>query len=71
MSLAHLPAIYQKPGVCKDFLRRFLSLFESFNTETEDAINALPSLFDPEAAPKEYLPWLAGWLGKAARSTGC
>lgn len=60
--LARLPAIYQKPGVCADFLLRFLSLFESFYSETESKIKSLPSLFDAAAAPTEYLPWLAGWL---------
>jgi phage tail-like protein len=60
--LSHLPAIYQKPGACKDFLPRFLSLFETFFSQTERAIHALPSLFDPWSAPREYLPWLAGWL---------
>jgi phage tail-like protein len=60
--LGSLPAIYQKPGVCRDFLLRLLSLFESFNSETEAAIARLPALFDPLAAPADYLPWLAGWL---------
>ncbi len=61
--MAYLPSIYQKPGACKDFLPRFLSLFETFFGETESAISALPSLFDPWSAPKSCLPWLAGWLG--------
>jgi phage tail-like protein len=60
--LSNLPALYQKPGVCHDFLLRLLSLFESFNSETEAAIGRLPALFDPLAAPADYLPWLAGWL---------
>lgn len=60
--LGYLPAIYQKPGACKDFLPRFLSLFETFFGQAESAIRALPLLFDPRAAPVEYLPWLAGWL---------
>jgi phage tail-like protein len=60
--LGYLPAIYQKPGTCKDFLPRLLSLFETFFSQTEAAIRALPSLLDPWSAPREYLPWLAGWL---------
>lgn len=60
--LSHLPAIYRKAGACKDFLLRFLSLFETFFSQTEAAIHALPSLFDPWSPPREYLPWLAGWL---------
>ena len=60
--LKYLPAIYRKPGACHDFLLRFLSLFESFNSETEARIAALPALFDARTTPVEYLPWLAGWL---------
>ena len=59
--LAALPAIYRKRG-CADFLRRFLSLVETFNEQNEYAISNLPALFDPCAAPAPYLPWLADWL---------
>jgi len=59
--LASLPAIYRKPQ-CREFLLRFLSLLETFNQETEDAIHNLPALFDPCAAAAVYLPWLADWL---------
>src|SRR5262249_51414206 len=45
-----------------DFLLRFLSLFESFFEEPENAIAQLPALFDPAAAPSAALGWLAGWL---------
>jgi phage tail-like protein len=47
---------------CGDFLKRFLALFESLFAETEEDINALARLFDPAAAPAQFLPWLAGWL---------
>ncbi len=60
--LADLPAIYRKPGVCSDFLLRLLSLFETFNLANEGAIRHLPALFDPHAAPQNYLSWLAEWL---------
>ena len=60
--LRHLPAIYSNDAVSRQFLVRFLSLFESFFSETESQIAGLPALFDPNAAPKEFLPWLAGWL---------
>ena len=63
---ADLPAIYRKPGECvkahRDFLLRMLSLFETFNLAEEDAIRNLPALFDPQAAPADYLNWLAEWL---------
>jgi phage tail-like protein len=60
--LEHLPAIYRNNLQCGDFLTRFLSLFESFYADLEAAIAKLPGLFDPRAAPQEFLPWLAGWL---------
>lgn len=71
----YLPAIYRNqtgcqkaicdPQSCGDFLVRLLSLFESLYTETECEISALPRLFDPKAAPRRFLAWLAGCLGLA------
>lgn len=61
--LQHLPAIYRNDSQCGDFLARFLSLFESFFGEVETKIDDLPAWFDPHVAPREFLPWLAGWLG--------
>lgn len=57
-----LPEIYRGDAPCGDFLRRFLSLFESLFGELESSIEDLSQLFDPVAAPKEFLAWLAGWL---------
>lgn len=59
----HLPAIYRDQADCGQFLLRLLSLFESFNQEVEDEIGAIPALFDPKAAPENFLVWLAGLLG--------
>jgi phage tail-like protein len=59
---SRLPAIYRGESPCGDFLLRFLSLFESFFAEVESSIDDLSQLFDTEAAPREYLPWLASWL---------
>lgn len=58
----YLPAIYRDYASCGDFLRRLLSLCESFYVELEDQIDALPAFFDPAAVPAEFLPWLADWL---------
>ena len=60
--IADLPAIYRKPDGCKDFLKRLLSLYQSFNHDLEGSIDSMPTLFDPKAAPAGYLSWLAGWL---------
>lgn len=59
----YLPAIYRNQATCGDFLVRLLSLCASFNEEVEDKIGALAALFDPKAAPKEFLAWLAGCVG--------
>ncbi|MDZ7268430.1 MAG: phage tail protein I [candidate division KSB1 bacterium] len=60
--LHHLPAIYQNDEAGRAFLSAALSLFESFFEEGERKIRELPALFDPYAAPRGFLPWLAGWL---------
>ncbi|ABA58327.1 Phage tail protein [Nitrosococcus oceani ATCC 19707] len=60
--LKHLPAIYINSVHSREFLVRFLPLFESFFNEVEGTIAHLPALFDPNAIPKEMLSWLAGWL---------
>jgi phage tail-like protein len=48
--LRYLPAIYA------------LALLETALDEQEAHLNALPRLFDPQAAPTGALPWLGGWL---------
>jgi phage tail-like protein len=61
--LDYLPAIFRDEPQCGDFLLRFLSLFESLYQDVEDEIRRMPALFDPKATPKEFLAWLADWLG--------
>ena len=60
--LKDLPAIYRNDSGCADFIRRFVSLFETFFAGVEAEIEDLSILFDPAVVPKQYLPWLAGWL---------
>jgi len=74
----YLPAIYRNEekqasaplgsaagsqAKCGQFLIRLLSLFESFFGGVEFEIDSLPALFDPHAAPRPFLAWLAGCLG--------
>lgn len=59
----YLPAIYRNDRTCGDFFLRLLSLCQSFFQGVEQEIAALPALFDPFAAPADFLPWLAGCLG--------
>ena len=60
--LRYLPAIYQEDEKSRDFLERFLSVFETKLFESEETISNLPIYFDPMAAPDDFLEWLASWL---------
>ena len=57
--LQYLPSAYQ----LDDFTGRFLLIFESVLGPIEQTIDTLASYFDPRLAPRELLPWLAGWVG--------
>jgi len=59
----YLPAIYRNDRTCGDFFLRLLSLCQSFFEGVEQEIAGLPALFNPFAAPADFLPWLAGCLG--------
>ena len=60
--LRYLPAVYQEESASKEFLERFLSVFESALHDSEETISRIPRYFDPMAAPDEFVPWLASWL---------
>jgi phage tail-like protein len=60
--LRYLPSLYQEDPASKEFLARFLSLFESVMYEREETISGIPTRFDPMATPEDFLPWLASWL---------
>lgn len=60
--LRYLPSIYQEDSAGKEFLERFLSMFESFLHDNEELISLIPSYFDPMAAPENFIPWLADWV---------
>ncbi len=60
--LRYLPAIYQENSESKEFLERFLSIFESSMYDSEETISSLPMYFDPMAAPEEFYLWLADWM---------
>jgi phage tail-like protein len=60
--LRYLPKIYREDPASRQFLVRWLTLFESgFGTEHE-LVEGLAALFDPSAADPRFLPWLASWL---------
>ncbi len=60
--LPHLPGVYREDATARQSVLRVLSLVEGLYDEAEDQIAALPQLFDPQTAPLDALPWLAGWL---------
>ncbi|GGN94529.1 hypothetical protein GCM10011579_094110 [Streptomyces albiflavescens] len=60
--LRHLPELYRQPAMEGDFLARWLTVFESAFDDMHRGIEALPTLFDPAAAPAAHLARLADWL---------
>ncbi|HEX7317676.1 MAG TPA: phage tail protein [Pyrinomonadaceae bacterium] len=62
--LRYLPAVYQEDEQSRDFLERFLSLFETFFSGTEKRISRLARYFDVDSslASGDFLRWLASWL---------
>ena len=63
--LRYLPAIYQDDPVSRDFLERFLSLYESIFSDLEIDISTVSQYFDPDTTPPGFLKWLASWVNIA------
>lgn len=57
----YLPEIYQT-GAHKDFLERFLSIFESLNLEIEEQVDLMARNFNPETASDDFLRWMLDWM---------
>lgn len=68
-SLQYLPAVYSEDAVSRDFLDRFLSIFDTLWGGISDKLCDIASYFDPAASPADaaagtdFLSWLASWLG--------
>lgn len=60
--LQYLPAVYQQDPESRDFLDRFLSLFQATFDEFDAKIDSMWKLFDPDSVPPKYFDWLAAWL---------
>jgi phage tail-like protein len=54
-----LPAVLQEDA----FLQRFLMAFDDALAPVFTTLDGLPSYFDPRLAPKDFLDWLADWVG--------
>lgn len=63
--LRYLPAIYQEDPASKEFLERFLSLFESQFYDLETEIGQIFKYLDPGTTPAGFLKWLGSWLNLA------
>ena len=63
--LRYLPAVFQEDKESSDFLERYLSLFETFLSDSERRIDRIAKWFDINAVSGEYLRWLASWLSVA------
>ncbi|MGE4560565.1 MAG: phage tail protein, partial [Desulfobulbus sp.] len=63
--LRRLPRIYSREEAAADFLRRYLSITEGALREIDLRAVCRNVLLDPEATPREALPWLAGFIGLA------
>jgi phage tail-like protein len=61
--LRYLPAVFQENETGKEFLERFLPLFETFFSNYEEAISSSTKYLDADATTDEFLPWLKQWLG--------
>jgi phage tail-like protein len=60
--LRYLPALYQQDPLSRDFLERFLSMFETVFSGLEATVERVPDAFDPDRTPAAFLGWLAQWL---------
>jgi len=60
--LDYLPATYQEDKASKEFLERFVSIFESVVSEKDYTIDHITAYFDAQGVPPEFLSWLGSWL---------
>lgn len=59
----YLPEFYQDDPAGKDFLQRYLTIFELTLQKLENEIDDTPELVDAKVTPSEFLPWLSTWVG--------
>jgi phage tail-like protein len=61
--LQYLPAVYQADPTSRDFLDRFLSIFETEFSRIEETVSGLSRLFNARGTPEPFLAWLGAWVG--------
>lgn len=59
------PVLHRLPGVLQDdeFLQRFVRAFDDGYAPILATLDSLWCYFDPQVAPEDFLPFLAGWVG--------
>jgi phage tail-like protein len=66
-SLRFLPSVYAEDDQSREFLERFLSIFDTVRGSAAERIDDFARYLDPDAAPSgegsDFLQWLASWLG--------
>jgi phage tail-like protein len=61
--LEYLPSVYREDYLNRDFLDRFLAIFESLFFEIDFTIDHLSRWFDAAGTPPDFLEWLGSWVG--------
>lgn len=61
--LEYLPSIYERHEPSRDFLARYLSLFQTLLEETDEHITQVTRTMDVNRVSGNSLRWLLGWLG--------
>ncbi len=67
--LRYLPSIYQENEGSKEFLEKYLSLYETLFLSIEAKIINFSHYLDPRSTPEGFLPWLSSWLSLAYDET--
>ena len=60
--VSYLPEIYERydEGM---FLERYLGIFQSIHEDMNEQIAEMVDVFDRESTARQYLDWLADWIG--------
>ncbi|MFZ5352356.1 MAG: phage tail protein [Bacillota bacterium] len=64
--LRYLPLVYQENNESRDFLERYLSIFETLFSAVNEEIVNISRYFDVDYVSGSFLKWLAGWVEIAA-----
>lgn len=61
--LDYLPAIYRENKSSREFLEKFLTIFQTMMEDIESECDNITALLDPAETPAGFLPWLSTWVG--------